>query len=179
MAVEDWRAVEAIYADGIATRQRDVRDVGRPTCDEFDASRLREHRLVAVDGGQRRRLGRARADVAACVLREESPSTPSTSPGGVAGRGVGRALLEALVAQRRRGRIWTIQTSMFPENAASVALHEGSGSVSSDAASASRKLDGVWRDTVLLERRLVELRGSRPSDGTRRTRCVRRSRTSC
>jgi L-amino acid N-acyltransferase YncA len=69
------------------------------------------------------------------------------------GRGVGLALMEALVAGADAAGLWTIQTSIFPENAASVALHERVGFRIVGRRERIAKLNGVWRDTLFLERR--------------------------
>lgn len=94
-----------------------------------------------------------------------APTSPRACYSGVAessvyvaesarGRGVGRALLEALVVSAGAGGIWTIQTGMFPENAASLALHESLGFRLVGRFERIAQLDGVWRDTILLELRL-------------------------
>ena len=67
---------------------------------------------------------------------------------------MGRALLERLVESAREGGIWTIQTSVFPENAATVALHERLGFRVVGRRERIAQLDGAWWDTLLLERRL-------------------------
>ena len=69
------------------------------------------------------------------------------------GRGVGRALLDALVAGADAAGIWTIQTAIFPENEASLALHERCGFRVVGRRERIAQLDGVWRDTLFLERR--------------------------
>ena len=69
------------------------------------------------------------------------------------GRGVGRTLLDALVAGAEAAGIWTIQTSIFPENRASLALHERCGFRVVGMRRQIAKRDGIWRDTVFLERR--------------------------
>ena len=69
------------------------------------------------------------------------------------GRGIGRALLEELVARSEAEGIWTLQTSIFPENRASLALHQRCGFRVVGVRERIAQLDGVWRDTVLLERR--------------------------
>jgi L-amino acid N-acyltransferase YncA len=69
------------------------------------------------------------------------------------GRGIGRALMEALVASADTAGIWTIQTNIFPENTASLALHERVGFRAVGRRERIAQLDGVWRDTLLLERR--------------------------
>ena len=151
MTRDDWPAVEAIYADGIATRQATF-ETAPPTWAEFDTSRLPAHRLVAIDGG--RVVGWAAV----------SPTSARECYAGVVehsvyvsadarGRGVGRALMEALIASTDEAGIWTIQTSVFPENEASVALHERLGFRVVGRRERIAQLDGQWRDTLLLERR--------------------------
>jgi L-amino acid N-acyltransferase YncA len=70
------------------------------------------------------------------------------------GRGIGRALLEALIKRARLDGVWTIQTSIFPENRASLALHEACGFRVVGRRERIAKRDGLWRDTLLLEQRL-------------------------
>jgi L-amino acid N-acyltransferase YncA len=148
----DWDAVEAIYAEGIATRQATF-ETSTPTWDEFDRGRLRDHRFVAVDG--ERVVGWAAlspTSLRACYagVAEHSVYVNESARG----RGVGKALMTALLASADAGGIWTIQTSVFPENAASVALHEGLGFRVVGRRERIAQLDGAWRDTLLLERRI-------------------------
>ena len=69
------------------------------------------------------------------------------------GRGVGKALLYTQVIEADRAGMWTLQTSIFPENRASLALHRSAGYRTLAVRTRTAQLDGVWRDTVLLERR--------------------------
>jgi L-amino acid N-acyltransferase YncA len=69
------------------------------------------------------------------------------------GRGIGRALLVELCARADALGIWTIQAGIFPENEASLRLHEGCGFRRVGVRERIGRLDGVWRDVVLLERR--------------------------
>jgi L-amino acid N-acyltransferase YncA len=151
MTRDDWPAVEAIYAEGIATRQATF-EAAPPTWAEFDTGRLPAHRLVAIDGD--RVVGWAAV----------SPTSARECYAGVVehsvyvsadarGRGVGRALMEALIASTDEAGIWTIQTSVFPENEASVALHERLGFRVVGRRERIAQLGGEWRDTLLLERR--------------------------
>jgi phosphinothricin acetyltransferase len=151
MTREDWAAVEAIYAEGIATRQATF-ETSPPSWEEFDAGRLPDHRLVAVDDG--RIVGWAAV----------SPTSSRECYAGVVehsvyvsaearGRGVGRVLMEALLASTDAAGIWTIQTSIFPENDASLALHEKLGFRVVGRRERIAQLDDTWRDTLLLERR--------------------------
>jgi phosphinothricin acetyltransferase len=66
---------------------------------------------------------------------------------------VGRALLQALVAESERAGIWTLQAGIFPENTASLALHRSCGFREVGRRERIGKMNGVWRDVMLLERR--------------------------
>jgi phosphinothricin acetyltransferase len=152
MTPEDWPAVEAIYAEGIETRQATF-ETATPTWAEFDAGRLGAHRFVAVDGER----------VVGWVA--VSPTSSRDCYSGVAehsvyvdsearGEGVGTTLMEALLESTDRGGIWTLQTSIFPENEASLALHERVGFRVVGRRERIARLDDDWRDTLLLERRV-------------------------
>jgi L-amino acid N-acyltransferase YncA len=69
------------------------------------------------------------------------------------GKGIGRALLERLFESTEQAGIWTIQTGIFPENEASLALHRKAGFRVVGTQERLGKMDGVWRDVVVLERR--------------------------
>ena len=71
------------------------------------------------------------------------------------GHGFGGVLLEALIAESEAHGVWTLQASIFPENEASIALHGRSGFREVGRRERIAKLHGIWRDTVLLERRSV------------------------
>ncbi len=149
---EDWPAVEAIYAEGIATRQATFETV-TPAWVEFDAGKLPSHRLVATDG--ERVLGWAALSSTSertCYrgVVENSVYVAQAARGS----GVGRALMDALIAGARAAGVWTIETGVFPENEASVALHESLGFRVVGRRERIAELDGRWRDTLLLELRL-------------------------
>jgi phosphinothricin acetyltransferase len=152
MTKADWPRVREIYTQGIATGDATF-ETEPPSWAEFDTGRLPDHRLVAVDDGLV--VGWAafaptsgRPCYAGVV--EHSVYVASESRGA----GVGRALLEALVSRADAAGLWTIQTNVFPENAASVALHERAGFRVVGRRERIAQVDGVWRDTLLLERRL-------------------------
>lgn len=148
---DDWPEVEAIYGQGIATGNATF-ETAPPSYAEFAATRYPEHRLVAVEDG--RVLGWAAL----------SPTSSRRCYAGVAehsvyvaeehrGRGIGHALLGTLLEGADAAGFWTIQTNVFPENAASVALHAAAGFRVVGRRERIAQLDGVWRDTLLLERR--------------------------
>jgi L-amino acid N-acyltransferase YncA len=147
----DWSEVAVIYEAGVATRNATF-ETAVPTWEEWDTGHLPAARLVAVESGAVvgwAALSRVSARACYAGVAEESVYVAS----GRQGRGVGRALLEALVARSEAAGIWTLQTSIFPENRASLALHLRCGFRVVGVRERIAQLDGVWRDTVLLERR--------------------------
>ena len=152
-----WPQVETIHAAGIATGHATF-ESAPPTWEHFDASRV--HRYVALDDGD---SGAVLGWVAAtpvsdrCVYAGVVEHSVYVDPA-AQGRGVGRALLDALIASTEAAGVWTIQSGVFPENAPSLALHAAAGF---DVVGTRRRLGlmshgplaGTWRDVLLLERR--------------------------
>jgi L-amino acid N-acyltransferase YncA len=147
----DWPAVRAIYEAGIATGDATF-ETTMPDWPAWDAAHLAGHRLVARDGGQV--VGWvALAPVSdRCAYAGVAEDSIYIAPD-AQGRGVGRALLAAVVASAERGGIWTIQTGIFPENQASVRLHEACGFRVVGVRERLGRLHGRWRDVLLMERR--------------------------
>jgi phosphinothricin acetyltransferase len=151
MTAAHWPAVRAIYEQGIATGDATF-ETAAPTWEAWDAGHLAGHRLVAAARG--RVLGWA-----ALAPVSERSAYAGVAEASVyvaaeaAGRGVGRALLDRLVAGAEAAGIWTVQAGIFPENRASLALHRGCGFRTVGVRERLGRLDGRWRDVVLLERR--------------------------
>jgi phosphinothricin acetyltransferase len=153
MTAADWPAVARIYAAGIAggdaTFERDV-----PSCEEFSAGHVANPRLVAR-GEPGEVLGWAALSPTSTrsVYRGVGEVSIYVDPA-FARRGVGRALLCALVEASEHAGFWTLQAGIFPENTASIALHESHGF---ELVGVSRRVgqmaDGRWRDVALYERR--------------------------
>ena len=152
MTPEDAAAVLAIYANGIATGDATFQ-TEVPGWEEWDAGHLRTPRLVARDT-QGAVLGWcalspvSRRAVYAGVAEESVYVAPAAR-----GRGVGRALLEAMCRASEEAGIWTLQTGIFPENAASITLHEACGFRVLGVREKIGRHHGRWRDVVFLERR--------------------------
>jgi L-amino acid N-acyltransferase YncA len=149
----DWPEVAEIFEEGIRTRNATFETVV-PAWKEWDAAHLPSHRLVGVEGGAVvgwAALAPASASARACYagVAEDSVYVACERQG----RGVGRALLERLVRDAEAAGLWTIQTSIFPENRASLALHLRCGFRVVGVRERIARLDGAWRDTLLLERR--------------------------
>lgn len=152
MAPGDWTRVASIYAAGIATGQATF-ETTVPSWEAFDQGKLDAHRTVAVDaaglvvGWCAVSLISARPAYAGVV--ENSVYVDPAA----AGHGVGRALLAHLVASTEAAGIWTIQAGVFPENTASMRLHERAGFRVVGVRERIAQLKGTWRDVALLERR--------------------------
>ncbi len=147
----DMEAVLAIYAEGLATRNATF-ETTVPTARQMAARWVPGLAWVAeVDGEV---VGWAAVSP---VSSRECYSGVGESSVYVAeaarGRGVGKALLHTQVNESDRAGMWTLQTSIFPENRASLALHHSAGYRTLAVRTRIARLDGEWRDTVLLERR--------------------------
>lgn len=153
---EHWPDVSRIYQDGIATGNATF-ETEVPSWEAWDRAHLAEHRFVAL------------LDEPVVGWVAVSPVSARCVYGGVVensvyvdtavrGRGIGRALLERLVESTEANGIWTIQTGIFPENLASVHVHQLVGFEVVGRRKRLGKLAGVWRDVLLMERRssLVE-----------------------
>lgn len=154
----DWRAVSLIYQDGIATGQATF-ETATPSWDEWDKNHLSAARLVAVSGG--RILGwAALTPVASRTVYAGVAETSVYVAGDWRGKGIGRVLLEALIADSESYNIWTLQASVFPENKASLTLHQQCGFRVVGIRERIAQLSGVWRNTLLLERRSLVVAGA-------------------
>ena len=151
MTDADRPRVREIYAEGIATRNATF-ETEVPALADLGRSWLPGHRWVAERDG---------VVVGWTTL---SPVSTRACYAGVAenalyvasearGTGVGKALLHRQVTEADAGGLWTLQSTIFPENRASLALHHAAGYRTLAVRSRIAQLDGVWRDTVLLERR--------------------------
>ena len=147
----DWPAVRHIYAEGIATNNATFEQTA-PDWDGWDAGKLAHPRLVAeLEGAvvgwaalsptSKRHVYRGVTEVSVYVAAAAR------------GQGVGRALLAGLVEQSEAAGIWTLQAGIFPENAASVHLHEQAGFHIVGRRERIGQMHCVWRDVLLMERR--------------------------
>jgi phosphinothricin acetyltransferase len=157
LRADDWTDVERIHREGIATGEATF-EIEPPSWGAFDAGRVADARLVAVDG-------------TGAVVGWTAASRVSTREAyrgviehsiyvseAARGRGVGGVLLRAFVDAADAAGFWTIQSSIFPENAASLRLHTAAGFrvVGRRERIARAQIGpraGQWRDTLLIERR--------------------------
>ncbi|MFV2100972.1 GNAT family N-acetyltransferase [Micromonospora sp. LOL_024] len=152
LRADDADRVLAIYQAGLDGGDASFETVA-PSWADFDAGRLPAHRMVAVDGNGTL-LGwiavsptSSRA-VYAGVVEHSVYVDPAAR-----GRGVARLLLDALISSTEAAGVWSIQSGVFAENAASLALHRRAGFRVIGTRERVARHHGRWRDVVLLERR--------------------------
>ncbi len=156
MVAQDWTAVETIFREGIATGHATF-EAEPPSWEEFDAGKLDVGRLVAVDGDHILGWTALSPVSARPVYRgviEHSVYIAVTAHG----QGLGTLLLDALLAAADNAGLWTVQSSIFPENIASLALHDRAGfrrvgTRNRVAYMTYGPAAGSWRDTIFVERR--------------------------
>jgi len=152
MVPEDWPAVARIFEQGIATGNATF-EPSAPSWERWSAARCPEPRLVARH---------ASGVIGWAALSPVSARSVYRGVGAVSiyvdaahgRRGIGRALLEGLVRASENAGFWTLQAGIFPQNEASIALHESCGfRLLGTHERLGQMPDGRWRDVVLYERR--------------------------
>lgn len=157
MTVAHWPQVEAVFAAGIAGGEATF-ETTTPTWEQFDTGKITDARLVATSE-EGTVLGWAAASrVSARAAYQGVIEHSVYVHPGTRGQGIGRLLLDAFITAADDAGYWTIQSSIFPENTASLRLHESAGFriIGTRERVALSQLGpnaGTWRDTVLIERR--------------------------
>jgi phosphinothricin acetyltransferase len=159
LAPADWPEVAAISAPGIEDGAATF-EVATPTWEAFDAGKVRNLRLVAVDEADAVVGWAAASHVSSRPAYRGIVEHSVYVARSARGEGVGRLLLEAFIAEADEAGVWTVQSSVFPENAASLRLHQSYGfgvfgRRQRIARSGVGPHAGRWRDTVLIERRSI------------------------
>jgi L-amino acid N-acyltransferase YncA len=153
MTKADWDKVSSIYLDGIATGEATF-EISVPSWEKWDASHLSFARLVIVSAQDGLVKGWAALSPVSTRPVYNGVAEVSVYVAGEArGLGLGTALLERLIKESEQNGIWTLQAGIFPENQASIVLHQSLGFRLVGTRERIGKLNGIWRDTVLLERR--------------------------
>jgi phosphinothricin acetyltransferase len=150
MITDDWQRVKQIYEEGLATKNATFETIV-PEWDEWDKEHLDSCRFVAHNGHDI--LGWAALSPVSgrCIysgVAEVSVYVSSEARG----KGIGKLLLKKLIEASEKEGIWTLQAGIFPENQASIVLHNKLGFREVGYRERIGKMDNIWRDVVLLER---------------------------
>jgi phosphinothricin acetyltransferase len=151
MTENHWQAVRDIYESGIATGNATFQTEA-PGWEDWDKGHVKNCRLVAIAGDKVLGWAALSAVSSRCVYAGVAEVSVYIHPE-ARGKGVGLQLLEALILESEANNYWTLQAGIFPENTASIALHEKLGFRQVGRREKIGQMKGVWRDTLLLERR--------------------------
>ncbi len=152
MTAADWPAVKGIYAEGIASGDATF-ETEPPSYEEWDGDHLTACRLLHTDE-QDKVLGWIALSPVSdrCVYGGVAEETVYVAKA-ARGQGVAAALFQALIPASEAEGYWTLQAGIFPENLASMKVHEKAGFRVIGRRERIGRMNGVWRDTMLLERR--------------------------
>jgi phosphinothricin acetyltransferase len=147
---DDWPAVRAIYEEGIRSGDATF-ETETPSWEHWDAAHS-ELRLVAERDGAVAGWAALSPVSGRCCYRGVGEVSVYVAEA-ASGAGLGRALLDELVRRSEEAGFWTLTAGVFPENEASIRLHQGCGFREVGVRQRLGELHGIWRDVVLLERR--------------------------
>jgi L-amino acid N-acyltransferase YncA len=147
----DFPEVQIIYQLGIDTKNATF-ETTAPDRDAFENKFLNHLRLVATEHTKIIGWAALSAVSSRCVYAGVCEVSIYVEPT-YSGKGIGKKLLSELIARSEKENIWTLQAGIFPENSASIKIHETLGFRKVGYREKIGQMDGVWRDTILLERR--------------------------
>jgi len=146
-----WPLVKTIYEEGIATGNATFQTTA-PGWEEWDEAHLKNSRLAAIENGEVLGWAALTPVSGRCVyagVAEVSVYVAASARG----KGIGKKLLQALIESSEKNNLWTLQAGIFPENESSIKIHEDCGFRLIGKREKIGKMNGTWRDTLLLERR--------------------------
>lgn len=147
----NWTAVKQIYEEGIATGNATFQQ-SAPDWDEWNNNHLQHSRIAAKEDGKILGWAALTPVSARCVYA--GVAEVSVYVGDKArGKGLGKQLLQKLIEESEANNMWTLQARIFPENLASIKIHETCGFRIIGKRERIGKMNGIWRDTILMERR--------------------------
>lgn len=155
LQADDWPAVRTIYQEGIDTGNATF-ETSPPEWQTWDKSHRPDCRFVAESDGRMEGWAALTQVSGRCVYAGVAEVSVYIAQAG-RGKGIGTQLLNQLISASEAAGIWTLQAGIFPENAASLHLYEKAGFRLVGRRERIGKMQDVWRDTVLLERRSVKV----------------------
>jgi L-amino acid N-acyltransferase YncA len=147
----DWKAVKQIYKEGIATGNATFQQEA-PEWEEWDNSHLQHSRIIAKENGTILGWAALTPVSGRCVYAGVAEVSVYVSDK-ARGKGLGKQLLKKLIEESEANNIWTLQAGIFPENIPSIKIHEDGGFHILGTRERIGQMNGIWRDTILMERR--------------------------
>lgn len=147
----DWQQVKKIYEEGISTGNATFQ-TSAPEWEEWNQSHLTHSRITAAMNGKIAGWAALTPVSGRCVYAGVAEVSVYISAE-ARGKGLGKQLLQRLIEESESNNIWTLQAGIFPENTASLKIHEACGFRIIGTRERIGQMNGVWRDTILVERR--------------------------
>jgi L-amino acid N-acyltransferase YncA len=151
MLPQHWEAVKTIYEEGIATGNATFQTAA-PSWQEWDNAHLKTCRLIATENNEVLGWAALTAVSSRCVYAGVAEVSVYIAAN-ARGKNIGSLLLQALINESEQIGIWTLQSGIFPENEASISLHEKNGFRIIGYQERIGKMGDIWRDNLSLERR--------------------------
>ena len=151
MLPEHWPAVSSIYEEGIRTGNATF-EKEAPGWETWNSDHLQHSRIIASVDNEVAGWAALTAVSGRCVYAGVAEVSVYVA-GKFRGQKIGNALLQELIKQSEQNNLWTLQAGIFPENKASIKIHEANGFRTIGYRERIGQMNGVWRDTVLMERR--------------------------
>jgi L-amino acid N-acyltransferase YncA len=151
MQPEHWQQVKIIYEDGIKTGNATF-ETSAPEWEVWDQAHMQQCRLLAVENNTVLGWAALVPVSGRCVYAGVAEVSVYISAD-ARGKGLGKLLLQKLIEESEANNLWTLQAGIFPENIASIKIHQDSGFRIIGKREKIGKMNGIWRDTLLLERR--------------------------
>jgi L-amino acid N-acyltransferase YncA len=151
MEPQHWNEVKRIYEEGLSTGNATFQ-TSAPEWEEWDKAHIQKCRLIALDNGKLVGWAALSSVSDRCAYGGVAEVSVYVS-NAARGKGIGKELLQNLIEDSESNQFWTLQAGIFPENKASIRIHEENGFRIIGTREKIGKMKGVWRDTLILERR--------------------------